>query len=207
MNAAPFGLKNSRGMTLIEIMIVLAIVGLIVIGAMTRLTTPTQHLKSAVRQIGTLSKDLHTRARLGGKTYRIALDLKAEGAHEYWVESSTEKVMVLSEEKREELAKLTQIQRESMIKQPKFQAEERITRGRRQLPPPLKFTKVEYVNRQDPLIEGTAYIHFFPEGRVEEVALHISDGEQLNWTVATHPITGKTEVYSRAISLEQLRKR
>ena len=50
-----------------------------------------------------------------------------------------------------------------------------------------------------------AYIYFFPEGIVEEAAVQITNRDQLIWTLATHPITGRTDVIQKAIRLEDLK--
>ena len=73
------------------------------------------------------------------------------------------------------------------------------------LPAPLKFKSVEFAQKTAAQNEGRIYIHFFPQGLIEEAAIHLTAGQKLNWTVAYHPVTGKATVISREISLKDLR--
>lgn len=192
-------------MTMIEIMVVVALIGMVVVAGVSRLGGTGRKMKQAVRRFSVLGKDLHTKAKLLQRTYRIVISMNDEGEHTYWVESSEDNVKLISEEKKKELEKLTKLQREGLIKEYGFSMDPRVTKRPLTLPSPLKFKRVEFSKKSDPTNEGTTYIHFFPHGLVEEAAIYISDGEKLNWTIAFHPVTGKTDIFSKDIPLKELR--
>lgn len=187
-----------------EIMIVIALVGMVIAFGVTRLGGKNREVKTAIRRFSVLGKTLHTKAKLLNRTYRIVIDMKAEADHSYWVESSTGKVTLLSDDKKEELERLTTIQREQLTKKNEFSKDSSMTKAALELPKPLFFKSVEYTQRKDAVTEGQAYIHFFPQGLVEEAAIHITDGEDLNWTLAFHPITGKVDIISQDVPLEEI---
>lgn len=198
--------SNNRGMTLMEIMVVITIIAMMMGAAATRLASPNRHLKSTVRQIGILSKELHTKSRLLGKTFRIVFQMTEGKTHTYWVESSGDKVRLQSAEKREEIARLTtQAQERLQQNKPGFSLDASVTKEPLELPSPLIFEEIEYVGQEESLSEGRAYVYFFPEGLVQEVAIHISNQDKLNWTIATHPVTGRADIFTRKISLKDLR--
>ena len=198
--------QSESGMTLIEIMVVIAIVAFIITGAVARVDSSGRQIKQAVRRFSILGKDLHNRAKIFRKTYRIVLQIDEEKGHSYWVESSTSNVTLLSEEKQEELDRLTALQREGMIKDPGFTLDSQVTKKPFTLPQPLKIDSVEFTSRKEPLSSGKIYIHFFPQGLVEEAALHLSDGDKLHWTIAFSPVTGRAEVFSKKIALKEIRQ-
>lgn len=196
---------SQSGMTMIEIMVVVALIAGVVTLGIARINNTGRDMKQAVRRFSILGKDLHNRAKLFRKTYRIVLQIDQEKGHSYWVESSTGNVTLISEETEKELQKLTALQREGLVKEHGFTLEPLITKKPIELPAPLKFKSVEFSSRTTPLTAGRIYIHFFPQGLVEEAAIHITDGETLNWTVAFHPVTGKTDILPKEVPLKDLR--
>ena len=68
----------------------------------------------------------------------------------------------------------------------------------------LFFESIEYAERKEAITTGKAYVHFFPSGLAEQVAIHITDKKTLNWTITIHPLTGRAEVYERKVSLKEL---
>ena len=191
-------------MTLVEIMIVIAIIGMVVVAGVSRLGGSGRVMKQEVRKMAVLGKDLHQRARLLQKTYRLVISMSEESGHQYWVESSADKVKLISEDKRKELEKLTRLQREGLVKTYGFELDSQILKGPRKLPDPLKFKSVEYSQKAAVNKQGKTYIHFFPQGLVEEAAIHLTGGKTLNWTLTYHPVTGKPSIRSKDIPLKEL---
>lgn len=192
-------------MTLIEIMVVVILIAGVVTVGVSQLGGPGREMRKNVRRISSLAKTLHTRAKLLRKTYRLVIFMDKENeSHQYWVESSTGKVKLVNEEKQIELSKLTTLQREGILKDPGFSIDVQITKKPRTLSSPLEFKNVEFAQKNAPITKGKAYIHFFPEGLVEEAAIHLTGGEKLNWTISFHPVTGRTFVVSREAPLKDL---
>src|SRR5437867_86190 len=89
---------RTRGFTLIEIMVVLAIVGLLLTGviASARSLAKTE-LRSASSQMASGIRYLFDRARSTGKYYRLVIDIDA---NRYWAEVSDDRFLMLREKER-----------------------------------------------------------------------------------------------------------
>src|SRR5262245_45061209 len=99
-------ISNHKGMTLIEMMVVVTI-----IAGMAALATPylrnrNPGNKKFLREFTVLSRELHTRAKLNGVIYRLVLDMGPDDpnykeGHKYWVEVGNGK-FVMSEKDEED---------------------------------------------------------------------------------------------------------
>lgn len=193
-------LKSKSGFTLIEILVVLTIIGFMVVIAAQKLRSPNQDMKKVIRDIATQSRSLHNRAKLQNLTFRLALELNPKEPDQMWTEVSNSKV--LFETKKIEKGLFDD---EEEKKSP-FSREKGATRaGKQEMPRGFDITSVEYARSGEKIENGMAYIHFLPEGLVEETAIHLSAGEKLKWTIAIHPVTGRVDIYTSDISLEEIR--
>ena len=75
------------------------------------------------------------------------------------------------------------------------------------LPKPLLFRDIEVEDAISK--DGKAYIHFFPQGIIEEAAIHISNGKkgEAGWTITYNSLTGKGHIIDKYIPLKNLRDR
>jgi prepilin-type N-terminal cleavage/methylation domain-containing protein len=195
-----------NGFTLIEIMIVLAIVvGVLAIGA-NKLFSSSAQMRTAVRKIAVMTRDIRNNSRLYNVTTRLVISINNEKGHKYWVESAPGNVLLMTDDQRKELDSLTDIRKAEMEKANKFDVEKRVQPKPVDLPKGLFFESVEYGNREKAIVEGPAYIHFFSQGLAEEAAIHLTNRKTLNWTIAINPLTGRADVYERKISLKELRQ-
>lgn len=199
--------KSIRGFTLIEMMVVLALVAAIVVVAVPRLENSGTKLKRAVRHLSTISKRLHHLARLNRVTYRLVLEMSEDPdePHRYWVEVSNRKVTVATEEQLEELAR-SQSDEEKKAGDG-FNPDPTIIKRPQELPRGLFFEDVELSTRNSIVQAGRAHIHFMPEGFAEEAAIHLTDRENLKWSIVIHPLTGVAIVYPEYKSLKDLQQR
>ncbi len=210
--AAPFAFAKTfrmntkqAGFTLIEIMIVIAIIaGIIAVGA-PKLFSTSSAMRTAVRKLAVMTREVRNNSRLYNVTSRIVINIDAEKGHQYTVESAEGNAPLLSEDQQKELDDLTAAQREGEGVKTKFSQDSRVLKGAVSLPKGLFFDGIEFGSRQKEVTEGTAMIHFFPRGLAEEVAIHLSDKKSLNWTITINPLTGRADVYERKISLKELR--
>lgn len=193
---------NSRGFTLIEIMIVLAILGFGLTLAVNRLTNRSGELRAVLRKTVVLSRELHTRAKLNGVTYRLVLDLGEGGPNStqsIYVERGNGATVIKDQELEEE-----DIDEENPP--PKdFQRDTDLLKKPLKLPRGIYISEVEINRIEQPLTQGLAYIHYLSQGLVEEAAIHLkkADNDQ-KWTISIHPLTGRAEVLSPSMRLQEL---
>jgi prepilin-type N-terminal cleavage/methylation domain-containing protein len=197
------------GFTLIEIIVVIAIIlGVLAVGAPRLISSSTQS-RAEIRKMAVLTREIRTNARLFNLTSRLVLDMNDQSGHSYRVESASGHVTVLSEEMEKELERLTRLQREteeSGLSKGKFKLETRLTKKPRRLPKGLYIDEVEFGSRGTAITKGEAFIHFFAQGLAEEAVIHLSDRGTLNWTIAINPLTGRATVYERKVTLKEIRQ-
>ncbi len=201
--------RPNAGFTLIEVMTVIFIIAIVMGLGARRLFDSTTAMRSGIRKLAIMTRDLRNQARLTGSTMRFAIQLdepqKNQKGQVYSIESAPGNVTLLSEELRQELEKKTSIQREDEKPKEAFSADTRILKKPEKLPRGLYFESVELASRKEPLVEGKAYIHFFPQGLAEEAVIHLTDHKTLNWTIAINPLTGRATVYERKLTLKEIR--
>ncbi len=69
----------------------------------------------------------------------------------------------------------------------------------------MTIDKVELTRVKGPVVRGKAFIHYLPQGLVDEAAVHIKGEKGQAWTISIHPLTGRAEVIAKPVSLEDLR--
>lgn len=193
----------SSGFTLVEIMIVMAIlVAILAIGGSSLFKSSTA-MRTFIREMAIRTREIRNVARLTNSTLRIAIDMNDEKGHSYWIESAPGTTTLLSADQMKELSRLTESQRQDEQPQKEFDMDSRVMKKPQKLPRGLFFESVEYATR-DPITHGLAYVHFFPQGLSEDVALHLWDKKNLNWTITINPLTGRAQVYERKVTLKEL---
>lgn len=204
--------KNHKGFSLIEIMVVLGIIALLVATMASKITKSTDRaLRREVRHFAGTIKDLRNKARMRNITYRLVINLpdNPKEKQAYWVESTSKKFLVTYDE--DEIKKKKEEQ-EQAIKDGTgdptgFEIDKELSgKEPKTLPDGLYFASVEMAAQQKEFTAGRLFIHFFPEGRVEEAAIHITNKDKLNWTLAIHPLTGRVDVITKDTKLKDLGK-
>ncbi len=198
--------KNSFGFTLLEILLVMGIIAVILVMGVRKLQSPNTKLKSAVKHIATISRELHVRSKLSGTTFRLVFEMNGKKPDRMWVEASTQKVTFPSEKELKE----KKDRRVDPDKEPKspFAIDKRVSGGGiTELPSALKIRRIEYAQLENPISGGLAYVHYLPEGVVEEAAIHVAtENDGLKWTIAIHPLTGRVDMVNGDISLKEFRE-
>lgn len=184
-----------------------AIIAALLATVMPRVGNQNNQLKEVIRRFTVLTKDLRHRARLENATYRLVIDMKdgwekGEKEHEYWVEKTIKKVVLPGADAEEE--EVLEDEDGNPIDPNGFAMDDTVMR-KQKLPRPLFFENVEVAREKDPIGTGVAYIHFFPQGLVEEAAVHFRLSEQARWTLAIHPLTGKSEIVTEYLELKDIR--
>lgn len=207
--------NSSRGFTLLEVMVTVAIIAGVVTLVLPRINTKGNKAKSHIRKLSTLSKELRTRAKLNGSVYRLVIDMKdgenSDQNQTYWVERSNQKTLI----SEKELQEMEQQRKDGKLEKDKdgkpkpipggFEPDTQILKSVQELPSGLKFSELEKANSEKPIVSGRAYIHFFPQGLVEEAALHLKISDDNQWTISFEPLTGKADVVSSYVKLSELR--
>ncbi len=199
--------KNSRGFSLIEILIVLAIAGLTVALLSQRIGKDNRKIRRDVRIFSAQIRDLRNKARMRNATYRLVINLPESTSEKqtYWVESTGKNYLVIYDE--DELRRRKQNLKEGEKDPTGFDVDREISKeGPQPLPEGLQFKSVEIAAQKKEYTTGRVFIHFFPEGRVEEAVIHLTDGKQMNWSLAIHPLTGRVDLITKEKKLNELQQ-
>ena len=196
--------RSQTGFTLIEIMIVIAIMAAVIAVGAPKLLNTSAQMRSTVRKLAIATREIRNSARLTNTTARLVINMNAEKGYSYWVESAPGNATMLSADQEKEMKELTESQRSETAVKPEFQTDTHVIRKPISLPRGMIFESVEY-NSREAITAGPAYIHFFPQGLSEEVAIHMTDKKTLNWTISINPLTGRADVWEKKIALKELR--
>lgn len=193
---------SQRGFTLIEIMIVLAIIASLIVVAAPRLVRKDGNIKAVTREIVAMTKEVRNKARLTSSTFRLAIDMDDKG-NKYWVERANGPQPVDPEgyEKAKE-----KDDDDEEGPPPLFQPDKSVIKKEKTLPNGLRFGSVETANMKSPMTDGIAYVHFFGEGFVEAAAVQITNGNNLTWTLVFNPLTGQADIIEKAQSLKDIQR-
>jgi len=207
-----------RGMTLIEIMVVLAIVGMMSGAAVYGFRAIARsELRSSASKLAAAIRYCFDRAVTTGSYYRIVLDLDG---NKYWAEHSEDR-MYLSRDKEEgpgrgkayDWEAAEKLKAEADAKEAERYASQSQVAGLEPPPKPkrakfqtfkdaalpqivLKRTRIFdlYTPRQkEAYTSGRAYLYFFPDGHTERALVHLQDGDAW-YSLIVHPLTGRVEV-------------
>lgn len=198
--------RQNKGFSLIEIMIVLGLIGLLVATMASKITKSSDRaLRREVRHFAAGLKDLRNKARSRGITYRFVINLPENPKEKqtYWVESTSKKFLVTYDE--DTLKKQKDDLKEGDPDPSGFEPDKELSgKGPKTLPEGLFFSSIEIAAQKKEFTAGRLFVHFFPEGRVEEAAIHITNRQQLHWTLVTHPLTGRVDIMTKDTKLKDL---
>ncbi len=192
-----------------EIMIVLAIMGSVVVMVIPKISNRNSEIKSEVRRLSTLTRQIRSLAKLQHATYRLTFNLGNEGGeteHSYWIERANGEVLLSEDRENNYITNLNSKKDDNEEEQGDptgFTIDKAILKSPKTLPRDMIFESIELPNFSKALKYGKIYIHFFPSGRVEEAAIHLKL-ETFQWTLAIHPLTGKTDITSQYVSLKDI---
>ncbi|RME15956.1 MAG: type II secretion system protein [Bdellovibrio sp.] len=197
---------TNKGFTLIEVLIVIGLIALLF--ASVSLPTKKNYnrkIKTELRKMAVMSRYIHELAKLHHLTYRLVIDLRtgkdSTEPHQYWVEKTSKTVFFkkASNEKKK---------KKSSRDPDGFEKDPHVMKHPRELPSGLYFESVELASSEKPIKEGIAYIYYLPEGLAQEAVVHIKHKkyDELNWSLAVLPLTGKGKLIPKNISLKELQE-
>ena len=214
------GLKNSRGMTLIEILLVLMIMAGLTAGGvyMINMVTHSQLKDESMRFI-TTAQYTYDQAALNNRQYRLVIDLDT---NEYYTEVTDADVVItdteedtrgsfdegLLPEEARELEEQRRSERRGLFDDKEDdpfgisqrtgyqRAEDRVIEPR-ELRHGIEFESVRTENREQPVRRGRAAISFFPSGQQQQAHVVLVDpSTEAQFTLVTEPLTGRIIAYS-----------
>ncbi len=167
--------NRASGFTLIEVLVVVALIGLIMSIAMPNVTLALKvNLSNSSRELASTIRSTYDEAILKGQVYRVAFDIEKG---EYWVEQGERGFLIRSEEQAEEERRrqdrLTEEER-AKKKEP-FTLAKAVTKSKRKLPKGVHFTDIITAHMKDPQKAGMGYAHVFPHGFIEKLVIHLKD--------------------------------
>lgn len=184
--------SRARGFTLIEILIVLAIIGMVMglgLPAISRVTY--QRLNSTTRQFAGLVKTLRNDAILLNSVHRLAFDFD-EG--QYWVEQQQQAGALLDDPLSPPPEKKKRMKDEPPPPNGFVMAEKY---GGKKLPFPGGVKIFQVIKEQEGLRkEGLVYVHFFPNGFNEPalISLTKASDEEAGYTLVIRPASGNVGI-------------
>ncbi len=198
---------SNKGLTFIEILIVIAIIAGVAALSMGRFDNTNNQVKTTVRQLALLSKELHAKSRIKNLNYRMVIQMDDERGHGFWVESSSGPVLLSDDANAEELSKEEE---EDENKEPLpptgFSVDTDILKSSITLPKGLKFESVEIAGLNQKISGGLAFIYYVPQGLTQEAAIHVESDTDKKWTVAIHPLTGDAKILQQYKALKDIRQ-
>lgn len=192
-----------RGFTLIEIVIVVAILAAILGLALPRIRRTDNNIKSVMRELSVLTVEVRHYARLKNATYRIVFNMNGQ-EDSYYVEAGSTAVLIKSEAKQKQEAEAEQSLDKDKKPVSAFHRVDKPLKDEKKLPHGLFIKSVENKSISTPVTKGNGYIFFTPEGLVDETVIQISDGKNLTWSLIINPLTGHADMVDKAITLKDM---
>jgi prepilin-type N-terminal cleavage/methylation domain-containing protein len=197
-------MRDNRGFTLIEMLIVVLLIVLISALVIPGVSSYFQiSMNSSVRDIASAVKECSNSTMLTGRVYRMVYDIKK---NEYWAESGPPNITLDTAESKEKAERRKRYSRPSDDDAPPasaFSMDKTITRKKMDLPRGVEIEDVLNQQAKDPIKEGTAYTHFFPQGLAEQTVVHLHDSSGHKASLVIAPLAGKTDVFDHYVTMEE----
>lgn len=185
--------KKQKGFTLVEILIGLALIGLIMglginqVGKMF-----SRNMKASARQLASTVRFLYNKSSTDGVTLRLVIDFDEQS---YSVEKTSGDFTLAKEEEEK---------KEEEAPKEVFGAEGSKILKTTKLAKGVFFKDVYAEHQSGPKSEGKAYIYFFAQGYAENSVINLRDkDDKTNFSLVIHPISGKVSIQNKYQELEE----
>ncbi len=219
-------ITNSRGVTLVEMLVVLALIGLfaaMVIAGSGQLSGAK--LRKGSTMITAAVRVAFIRATVTSRSVRLVMDFEK---NTIWLEEADQPMLVQSKDKTgtggaqavTDAEKLATAEGDRIIKgpvppRPAFHAigmglvagtEAKDDTNVRHLPSGIRLREVQTAHDDEPRTKDRAYLYFWPGGMTERASIvlksSVDNDDAASMTVMVSPLTGSTTIKNGAIALK-----
>ncbi len=207
-----FKLRSQRGLTLVELTVVILLIGLVMGVAIPAAGNLTRaNLKVAAQRLAGSIRFAYDLAARKNATFRLVFDIENRA---YWLESTSERFVLererdevrrgaveseAAEKRQKRFVSRAFIESEDMWRPkgpPRFAAVADKLAPKVELPDGIFIRDVWVAHQSDKVSAGTAVMYFFPTGQTERAAIHLVDEDDNAMTVVSEPLTGRARVYA-----------
>lgn len=192
-------MSNKKAFSLIEILIVLAILGMIVgVGVPQINRIFRANLKSASVKIAGLVRFAYDSSIVKGTIHRIVFDFEKKI---YMLEASNTNELVYMDDESPDEAKDEQKRDEDVEELPAFSPYSGEAGKETTLPVGVVFDSVENVTLNKKFTGDRAYMYFFPQGMTQNMIIRLKSekGETGFYSIQVNPISAKARIEGRYI--------
>ncbi len=185
------------GFTLIELLVVVALIVLITVFALPNISNFFKvSLNSTTLNLASTIKEAYNASVVSGDVYRIVLDLKEQT---FWAEKGPEDLLLESESSKEKTERRNRFKFSSEDdpknrQRSKFELAAQVTPKKITLPKGVRFKDVTTEQDLEPISEGKAYGHFFPNGISEQLMIRLEDNSEHKTTLFVESLSGRSEI-------------
>lgn len=217
-------MRRPRGMTLVEILIVLGLVALLTGGAMAGFGQfSSARLRQGATTISGAVNVAYARANATSRVVRLVMDIETGN---YWLEESPTPAFVKrpdpdklsrtqGQAEDEAEAEIKSVLTEPKLAKPEFKAVSELgmaaslaAKGPKVLPDGIKFASVQTTHDAGAKTAGKAYLYFWPGGQTERAVIALGrvkgDESREHLSVLVSPLTGRATVKKGDITLASL---
>jgi len=199
-------IKSRKGFTLFELMITIAIIGMVVGVVMGGMNDILQlNMKKASSRLASTIRYLYNKSATEGCYIRLILDLKERN---YWVEATKDPVLVekvgTNDDESDKKSDTDEDKNKLKPSKPSFGHEDSFLLKPTKLPDNVFFKDVFVEHMEAPVDSGQVAIYFFPNGYVEHCIINLrNESDDVFFSLESSPISGEVAIDDHYHSFEE----